>query len=388
MPERDQGDHWDFLAADLGASPAPQEEAAEKEPESPTPEADVDAVEADEPSAVAQPADDSSSSEAAENEEEKPVEVRQEKTKGRQRGQKGDRVVSGFGYRRGSVDWANLARELGVEAMEEVPAPIPPGEAPSESKPFVAADLESLETESIQAEPLSAELLEEIDEAAVESPAQDQPTFGGFGAGILDELIPDPLEVQEGRGEADEEFPEERKGRRRRRRRKPKREEAEQEQPDEASTDEEAETEVRVVPEKEQEEEASPRRRGRRRGGRKRAPREEVTAASEEYGVGLDGGPVGSEEFDVFENGEVETDEEEDESTRRQKSHGERSKDRDQEKKPSKKVTHRGIPSWGEAVGHIIDSNMESRSKRPDGAGSRQRQGRRRGGDRSGNRGR
>jgi hypothetical protein len=51
-------------------------------------------------------------------------------------------------------------------------------------------------------------------------------------------------------------------------------------------------------------------------------------------------------------------------------------------------MAHRGIPSWEESVGHIIDSNLESRSKRPDASGFRQSPGRRRGGDRSGNRGR
>jgi hypothetical protein len=78
-------------------------------------------------------------------------------------------------------------------------------------------------------------------------------------------------------------------------------------------------------------------------------------------------------------------DDEDDESTDMQGD--EHSTDHGQERK-SKKVTHRGIPSWDEAVGHIIDSNMEDRSKRPDSGNSRQRPGRRRGGDRSGNRGR
>ena len=33
MPDN-QGDHWDFLASDLGASPPPKEESIQEEPES------------------------------------------------------------------------------------------------------------------------------------------------------------------------------------------------------------------------------------------------------------------------------------------------------------------------------------------------------------------
>lgn len=378
MPERDQGDHWDFLAADLGASPVPEKEAKEEAPESPSAEAEAAIVE--------EPRVELPDSETLETGDESPAEVPQGKPTGRQRGQKGDRVVSGFGYRRGSVDWANLARELGVEAMEEAPTPIPAGEAASESEPSVVASAELVAEEPIEAEVVE-EVFEEVVEGEVEPPVADEPALGGFGVGILDELIPDPVNASEERAEVDEPQ-EERKGRRRRRRRKPKKQEGEQPQIAEDSTGEAAELETATPSKEESDEEESPRRRGRRRGGRKRAPREEVATEPDGFGVGVGEDSASANEFDIFEVDESETDEEDTDSTGRPKSRGDRSKDRGQDRKSGKKVTHRGIPSWDEAVGHIIDTNMEGRSKKPEASGSRQRQGRRRGGDRSGSRGR
>lgn len=393
MPERDQGDHWDFLAADLGASPPPKRENEEEELESPALEVEPEVVEqaptepAEEEVVERQPVE-----EVAETGTDDAERAADDEPKKRQRGQKGDRVVSGFGYRRGSVDWANLARELGVEAMEEAPSPIPPADTPSESEPATILDLEPAELDFVEA--VVVEEVEDVEEEVVEpfeeAPLQDEPAdelaVGGFGAGILDELVPDPVVVHEERAEADEPQ-EERKGRRRRRRRKPRKPESEQEQTDETVIVDEVETEAKSPTEKEPDQEESPRRRGRRRGGRKRAPREEVTAESEGFGAGLVADTVDaptSEEFEVF---EIEDDEEadlEEEPTGGKKSRGRHSQDKTQ----AKKVTHRGIPCWDEAVGHIIDSNMESRSKKPEPSGSRQRPGRRRGGDRSGNRGR
>ena len=309
-----------------------------------------------------------------------------EEPKKRQRGQKGDRVVSGFGYRRGSVDWANLARELGVEAMEEVPSPIPPADSPNESEPATVLDLVSDEEEVVEASIVEQAVSEPTEEASPQDEPAPQPVVGGFGAGILDELVPDPVVVEEERAEA-EEPQEERKGRRRRRRRKPRKPEADQEQTDETVIVDEAEIEAKSPTEKEPDQEESPRRRGRRRGGRKRPPREEVAAETEEFAAGLVAETVEvstSEEIEVFEVEEDEQADVETEPTRGKKPRGRRSSDKAQ----AKKVTHRGIPCWDEAVGHIIDSNMESRSKKPEPSGSRQRSGRRRGGDRSGNRGR
>jgi hypothetical protein len=53
----------------------------------------------------------------------------------------------------------------------------------------------------------------------------------------------------------------------------------------------------------------------------------------------------------------------------------------------SAKTAHRGIPSWGEAVGIVISANMEARAKKPSTSSSRSRGGRGRGGrDKSGDR--
>jgi hypothetical protein len=409
MPERDQGDHWDFLAADLGASATPEEETAEEETESPALELEPEVVE----QAPSEPVEEEvvETQPVEEIEETRADDVgrpAQDEPKKRQRGQKGDRVVSGFGYRRGSVDWANLARELGVEAMEEVPSPIPPADTPSESEPSTIFDLESDEEELVEAivveegvveegvvgEDVVGEVLEPIEEAPQRDEPAPQSDVGGFGAGILDELVPDPVVVQEERAEADEPQ-EERKGRRRRRRRKPRKPEADQVQTDEIVVVDEAEAESPTdqepeqEPEQDPEQEESPRRRGRRRGGRKRAPRKEVTTESEGFGAGLaadaaDDDQTASDEFEIFEAEDDEIVGDEVESTTGKERRGERSQDKTQ----AKKVTHRGIPCWDEAVGHIIDSNLEGRSKKPEPSGSRQRSGRRRGGDRSGNRGR
>ena len=188
-----------------------------------------------------------------------------------------------------------------------------------------------------------------------------------------------------------EEAQEERKGRRRRRRRKPRKQESDQEQPTESQILDEAKARDEVVTEEGEEQEEKPRRRGRKRGGRKRTPREEVTSESDDFGMGLVDDVEKqslSDEFEVFELEEVIEDAEDGEASRKKKPRHERTKGQTQEKRTSKKVTHRGIPSWDEAVGHIIDVNMEGRAKKPDAGGSRQRSGRRRGGDRSSNRGR
>lgn len=387
MPERDQGDHWDFLAADLGASPPPEREAEkeeEQELESPALEVEPEDVEqapsepVEEEVLEIQPGEDvaQTRTDDAERADDEP--------KKRQRGQKGDRVVSGFGYRRGSVDWANLARELGVEAMEEVPSPIPPADSPNESEPTTVLDLVSDEEEVVEASIVEQAAFQPTEEPSLPDEPAPLPAGGGFGAGILDELVPDPVVVQEEHAEADEPQ-EERKGRRRRRRRKPRKTEADQEQTDEKVIVDEAEIQAKSPPEKEPDQEESPRRRGRRRGGRKRPPREEVTTESEGFAAGIVADTVEvatSEEIEVFEVEEDEQDDVETGPTRGKKPRGRRSQDKAQ----TKKVTHRGIPCWDEAVGHIIDSNMESRSKRPEPSGARQRSGRRRGGDRSGNR--
>lgn len=377
MPDRDQGDHWDFLAADLGALPTPdKEEAKEEEPVCPQNEADPSIVEESivEPS-VEEFEEVEFVEDVAEVDEVVETDVPTEKPKERQRGRTGDRVVSGFGHRRGGVDWANLARELGVEAMEEAPAPIPAADTPDELEAptmfdRVADELEEVVSEKTEAVDLSPE--------HVDSDAE--PVSSGFGAGLIDDLGTEGAAQAEA---ADTEEPqEERKGRRRRRRRKPRKPEQDQKLAVEAVIVEEEETEAASTPQDEKEEESSPRRRGRRRGGRKRTPREEVTTESEGADEGVREAKAklvdeddDQDEFEIFDADDFDEDESPQEGA---------SDERSRDRRSSKKVTHRGIPSWDEAVGHIIDTNMEDRSKKPESSGFR----RRRGGDRSANRGR
>ncbi len=394
MPDN-QDDHWDFLAADLGTPPPADEEPEQEKSESSDADVESDVVEEPHDELLADDLDEVAEADldlADEDLEDSPP----EKPRKPQSGGKGDRVVSGFGHRRGNVDWANLAQELGVEAMEEAPAPIPAAETPAESQASPIFDEEPVDVEPAmeqieQIEPVDVEpAMEQIEpvEAAPEQLAPlPEPAVAGFGAGIIEDASSESTSEAPEEGSGADEVQEERKGRRRRRRRKPrKKESTEEQQPVEAVIVEEEEAEAKSPPQEQEEEEEKerPRHRGRRRGGRKRAPREEATEEPEQFGAGLAVDDANldddDDDFEIFDA----EDDEDDESTGTQGGEG---KDHGQERR-SKKVTHRGIPNWDEAVGHIIDSNLEDRSKRPDSGGSRQRSGRRRGGDRSGNRGR
>lgn len=373
MSHSDQGDHWDFLAADLGASSLPEEKEEDQETKEEQPEEIQEAL--------VEPTDElpAEEEEPGRPAEETPTPAASEKPKRRSRGQKGDRVVSGFGYRRGSVDWANLARELGVEAMEEAPAPIPAAEAVEEAS-FVVDTAAVFDVE------------EEVEETKRKEPSP-QPIASEFGAGLLDAPLPEATTEPVGEteaGDTEEAAQEERKGRRRRRRRKPRKSEEEQgsEAPAVASETtvvaEEMASAAQEETRQEEEEEEGGRRRGRRRGGRKRGSREQTSSDSQKFGPSMvphEAGGSDTDDFDLLLGDDDET-EEADEAS------GTDSRGQDRDEKAPKKVTHRGIPSWEEAVGHIVDTNMEGRSKKPDSSGYRQRPGRRRGGDRSGNRGR
>ncbi len=383
MPAPDQGDHWDFLAADLGALP-PSKEEPEQEPE--REQEDIESVSEgaelefdDQP--TASPADH------VDGTVEKAVDDAPANESPKQPGRKGDRVVSGFGYRRGSVDWANLARELGVEAMEEIPAPIPAaGDViPSESAAVLVSDSAPLEVAEAR-----SERVEPRPRPAKPAP---RPAAGGFGAGIIEDLVPEaaeeghvPQTEEEGRSPSDaDESQEERKGRRRRRKRKPRRPDSGEGQPVETVALESPEGEAASTRPKD-DESGGASRRGRRRGDRKRTPRQEVAAGSQSFGAGLEDDSIDDDDSDDFADLMVD-DEDEDEPTERKRPDGERSRDKGQDMK-SKRIVHRGIPTWEEAVGYLVDANLESRSKKPDTGGFRPRSGHRRGGNRDGNRGR
>lgn len=351
MPKGDQGDHWDSLAANLGAVP--------QEPESPAKEADEAAREPEQPNEQSR-----QSAVAAEQ-----PHARREAE--RSYGTTGGRVVSGFGHRRGSVDWANLARELGVEAVEEAPEPTPTAEVPSDGRSALVevggdeASKPSFRSETGRLPP-------------------SKPAQAGFGAGILDdaevsESAAAGREIERTCSEV-EEHEEERKGRRRRRRRKPK--SHEREGSGDVAAEEPAPEAVResAVEEGEEDQEADRfSRRGRRRGGRRRPEPKEIPSQGELPEHSADDFELAdalADDLEDRESGtaqevELDLDEDEDEADSR---------------RGVKKITHRGIPSWQEAVGFIIDSNMESRSKRGDSGGGRYRPPRRRGGDKAGNR--
>jgi len=377
MPAPDQGDHWDFLAADLGALPPSKEEPEqelEREQEQAEPTSEGIGPDLDDQPTPSSPADE------VDDAAEKDVDDAPAKEPQKRPGRKGDRVVSGFGYRRGAVDWANLARELGVEAMEEIPAPIPAAGdvSPSESP----ADLVSDSTPSEIAEESSVEVESRPRPA---KPAR-RPAAGGFGAGIVEDLVPQTAEEAGGRSDTDE-SQEERKGRRRRRKRKPRRGDSGEERPVETAASESPESEAATVQPKERDSGGTGRR-DRKRSDRKRPPRQEVAAGSQGFGEGLETAELDDEDADDFAIFALDDeDEDEDEPSQRKRPDGERSKDKSQDMK-SKKMVHRGIPTWEEAVGYMVDANLESRSKRPDTGGFRPRSGRRRSGDRNGNRGR
>ncbi len=353
MPKGKQDDHWDFLAADLGAKPQ---------------EADVRPSGADEDAELPEPdsLNEQSTESATDHAPEQPEPSPQAETR---RDSGGGRVISGFGYRRGPVDWANLARELGVEAIEEVSEPIPTAEV---------------------SEPRQSEVVETVGWEAAKAPARSETGasppakagLSGFGAGILDdaELIV-PVDAS-----ADVEHPqtfsetaeheEERKGRRRRRRRKPK------SHPEEGGGEMgEAVAQAGREPAAEEAEQAGEgersHRHGRRRGSQTRPDRQEDRAESAVPAQSPDDAELAGgfendlldRDGDLAETGDLDLDGDETDSRR-----------------GGKKITHRGIPSWQEAVGFIIDSNMEARSKRDESGGARHRPPRRRGGDKAGNR--
>jgi len=351
MPQGKQDDHWDFLAADLGAKPQ---------------EADVRPSGADENVEVPEP--DGLNEQAAEAAPEPSEADRQAETKS---GGGGGRVVSGFGYRRGPVDWANLARELGVEVIEEVSEPIPTVEA--------SEDRQSEAVETVDWEPAKPPA---PSEPGASPPAK--PGLSGFGAGILDDdelILPTDAraELEHPQTSSETADPEEeRKGRRRRRRRKPKSHPEEAGDVEVGDADAEAGPEP-VIEEAEQvgEAEERSRRHGRRRSSRNRPDRQEdqaeiavpADAANDvELAGGLDdelmdhdGGLVDVNDLDL-------------------------DGDEPDSRRGGKRITHRGIPSWQEAVGYMIDLNMEARSKRDEPGGARHRPPRRRGGDKAGSR--
>ena len=85
------------------------------------------------------------------------------------------------------VDWANLARELGVDAIEEVPSPIPAADIPGESESSPVSHFQAAEAPDIQAAEaqdtaiVEAEVVEEEAEPTEVPPSRDRTGTGVRG---------------------------------------------------------------------------------------------------------------------------------------------------------------------------------------------------------------
>lgn len=345
MAERKHADHWDLLAADIGATPpTPQDE---KKPDDEEQDRAVD--QADQAKAKHAPV------------EEKPPRrphgeagsgAKESTSSGGRRG--GSRVVSGFSFPRGPVNWAQLAGELGVEPTADMVEP--PSSSSSSSQP----------TQSTQSgqpsadEPLEAEIV----------PAAGR---GGDDPALPDQAVEVGQEDAAGTKSLDPQAEETKPSGRRRRRRRPRKgspqTESDSPEPTPSPAGEtelvEATAEQAAQAEEEPERTASgSKRRGRGRGGRKRGgkkPSESADTPAEAEAP--EPVPAGwEEEIDTTDPGQPSAG----------KGTGSAKSD------PSAKKSHRGIPSWQEAISGVTDANLERRAKKAEAAPGRGRGGRRR----------
>jgi hypothetical protein len=260
---------------------------------------------------------------------------------------------------RSPKDWFRLANELGVEVPAEELLP-----EPAEPEPAVTAQLP---------EPV-----------AVTQPARREEHF-------------EPLQDEAGfadvdRWDSDVQTTEEREDkklrRRRKRRRKTRRSEEVVLDADPSLREEELEqqgelTEIVEIFEEEEIEEFGPaetdesseaaeelpqkrsKRRRRRRSSRKKTGKEEVASRGAEFAE-----PVASEPEDDLDTDDF--DEDVDDEDVASVPEG---------RKRDRRMLHRGIPTWKDAVDVVISANLEARAKRPDrGSGARGRGGRNRSG--------
>ena len=380
MPDREKSDHWDLLASDLGAE-IPDEGGSEEGVSAPQ---EIESGEIT-------PPDDSVECEA-----EPTVSAAEAEISAPMASEPEVRVP------RAPTNWGELAAKLGVEVREEPVEAVVDERGPPEPDTAEPDTAEPDTAEPDTAEPDTAEpdtdprqafepdepaetpplLVEEAEEstpvARTEEP--DEPALPKAEPVAADRDVEstasdaEPAESKSGR-------------RRRRRRRRPRGAEADEptETPEELSKAAFAEGLFDLVdaepttveasgdePSKEQSssgEEAAPgrtKRRRRRGSGRKKAAAKKETISTE-----------AGERTSVDEAAEL-TDQPADAPPGDEV---ERS-DRDIEDEPAKgaKMSHRGIPTWAEAIDIIISTNMEDRAKRPGGGSGRSRGGRKRGG--------
>ncbi len=394
MSDQDKSDHWNSLAAGLGATP-PADERGESS-DSGEPE-DVDTstqAEVEEP--VAEPP--------------RPQVARKEPAP--------------------PTDWSKLVGDLGVEIPEQPSEPVstqldtfppkadvdPPLRLVKEPREPVPLLTESVDDQAPAAEEDFAEedsAEEDIEPAAATLPVRDD---NGFGRGLFDDpsevedddetagfiaevsevdILDLDMDVEEAEIDAivAEEPPAEKKPGRRRRKRRPRGRKSSESRTEESQepTEDDKSGEAVVIGDDENEDtleashageetesasadsDAPPtkskRRRRRRRGSGKKAatPPEDGEAAEAEAEK-----PDDEAKVEPKESGKG--------RGRRKTSREEESDDSEEDtsSKPAKDP-HRAIPSWAEAIDVVVSANLENHKKNP-GGGSRSRGGRKRGG--------
>jgi hypothetical protein len=335
MTDEGKSDHWADLASLLGATPPPEEPAAEKPPEpAPPPAAEPEPVEAPQASRT---------------------------------------FVAPSGQRTAG-DWGRLAESLGIAVPLEVPEPAPP-------EAQVVARTEAVEIPPPEEVPTlpPAVALESVDAELESVEVTDILPEGGGMAADLFTSVDTETGVAETMARGDRERPGRRRRKRRRRGRRPDDSPAAaaSESPDvelelpEVGEEAEDPTAVQEAgdlspgPVAESEEEGAERPRKRRRRRRRNGPRDERTAeplepADEPPELLADEDPSWTEPQESP-AGEQEARAEEAGRAAEGEPSGEVS-DLDDD---VERAVHHGIPTWQEAVGIVIAANVESRAKNP-----------------------
>lgn len=358
MTDPGESNHWAELVSELGATPPPEEPEGQPA-EAEQPEAELEAV-TDDPGASEPP----------------------------------PRAVAPK-PRRVPADWSRLAEELGVEVPEEAPPrAIPEPDSASSGRETAAASEEEAEARfEAPAEELAEsgvpdwmetdlELGDGVSEPAPAEGEWKEPC-GGSAEGAVGGAGLTGSEVlgAEARGEPAEggaEGSEKKTGRkRRRRRRKPAKAADEEREASETQPDEEPADEIEPMPTASEDDSGmADDSVAERKSLEREAPWGELESEQESADVGEEARSPRAA-MDESANREAE------DAGKREE---DRRADKSEARRKGMKPSHRGIPSWEEAIGIVISANMEGRAKPSEGGGSsRSRGGRNPGGrDRSG----
>lgn len=353
MSDSEKQDHWGALASDLGIEPPKEEVVVSPQPPP-----------LDEGRSLGHTEEDASASGPVVHEPmaEEPHVVRAEGYVGRPpQGQ------------RSADEWARLATTLGIVPPEEPAAP-PAPEPEAVAKPSCRESaLEPAQRAEGMAEAWTESVIELMEESEEAGPPADQPQAA-------------PAETDQRRSDR----------RRRKRRRRPRRpSEGEADTPREMARsqrasesdsesdqpeDEMAELPgVAVTPQPvgQSMSRAERPKRGRRRRGERRRDRDQPKGpGQDDLGVA----PEGFESHQLTARPPSAADREAEQVETAQ--HGDEADEHDHDlddlDKPGKDG-HRAIPSWEEAISHIVSKNLEARARKPDSGHSRSRGGRGRG---------